>query len=107
MFYLFGTAIILGAAIAFLRLRGQIFPPWSLTILEGMFAIGGLIWMFVIAIDKENRTSHVTGPLIVFCVAAVLGFILLSYHIRKQALPIPLVIAHGIIALGAFVWLLA
>ncbi len=108
MFYLFGTAILIGATMAYLRMKGQHYPAWSLTILHALFAVTGLLWMFVIALSHTNRTSNVTGSLIVFCVVAVLGVIMLvGYHAQKRPLPIAVMIIHGILALAAFIWLLA
>ncbi len=107
MFYLFGTAIIIGGAMAYLRLRGQNHPALSLAILHGMFAITGFIWMIVIVTTGTNRTNHVTGPLVVFCVVVLLGIITFTgYHLRKKPLPVPLMLIHGILALIAFCWLL-
>ncbi|SRR5579884_3009238 len=108
MFYLFATAIVIGAAMAFLRLRGKPRPSTGLVLLHGIFAASGLIAIIVVAIDNTNRTSHVTGPMILFCIAAILGFLMLfGYHMRQKALPIGLMIAHAILAVVAFVWLLA
>jgi hypothetical protein len=107
MFYLFATAIIVGATMAYLRLRGQPRPATSLVVLHGLFAVTGLIAMIIVAVNETNRTSHVTGPLIVFCIVAVLGLMLLGYHIKQRPLPIPTMLIHGILALAAFIWLLA
>jgi hypothetical protein len=108
MFYLFATAIIIGATMAVVRLKTKPIPALSLVVLHGLFAVTGLIWMFVVVIDKTNRTNHVTGPLVLFCIVAVLGLImLLGYHIKGRPLPIPTMLIHGILALAAFIWLLA
>jgi hypothetical protein len=43
----------------------------------------------------------------VFVVAALGGFALFSFHVRKQQLPLAVVVLHGLLAVVAFVILLA
>ncbi len=42
----------------------------------------------------------------IFVVAALGGFILFSFHLRRRALPVPIIGIHGFVAVIAFVVLL-
>ena len=110
MFYLFATAIVIGAAMLIVRLRGKPYPAWSLAILHGLFAVVGLLIMIITAVNDNNMsgTTHFVGALVVFGLAAVLGLsLVLGFHAKKRPLPVGLILAHGLIAAAAFVWLLA
>ncbi|HET6401005.1 MAG TPA: hypothetical protein VFH95_06350 [Candidatus Kapabacteria bacterium] len=44
----------------------------------------------------------------IFCIAAILGLVMfLGFHLRNRSLPIPVMLIHGILAITAFIWLLA
>jgi FtsH-binding integral membrane protein len=108
MFYLFATAIIIGITMLYVRFSGKDYPSLGLALLHGIFAVVGLLIMIVTAADYANRTSHFTGPLILFCIAALGGIVLFTgYHLKKRPLPKGLVVAHGALAIVAFIWMLA
>ena len=108
MFYLFACTIIIGLAMAYVRFSGKPYPATGWVILHFIFAVFALASIIAVAANDTNRTSHVTGPMILFSIAAVLGLVqLFAYHQRKIALPKWMVIAHGALAIIAFVWLLA
>jgi len=48
----------------------------------------------------------VIASLGLFVVAALGGFALFSFHLRRQPLPTPVVFIHGLVAVVAFVLLL-
>ena len=51
--------------------------------------------------------TMLTAALPLFVVAAIGGFTLLSFHLRKRSLPIPLMLVHGGVAVVAFLVLLS
>jgi len=53
-----------------------------------------------------TASTQATIALIGFVIAALGGFYLFSFHLRRQALPIPVVIIHGLVAVISFVVLL-
>lgn len=48
-----------------------------------------------------------TVALVLFLLVAIGGFTLLSFHLRKKSLPIPLILVHGGVAVVAFLMLLS
>ena len=108
MFYLYAIAIVIGVTMLYIRFSGKPYPSLGLALLHGLFAVTGLIIMIIIAVNETNRTSHFTGPLILFCIAALGGIALFAgFHLRKRPLPKALVLAHGVLAVIAFIWMLA
>ena len=57
-------------------------------------------------VAKGGTASSVTTSLILFLVAALGGFGLFSFHLRKLALPIWIMVVHALVAVLAFVILL-
>ena len=108
MFYLFAATIIIGLFMAYVRFRGEPYPATGMVVLHFIFAAVALASIIIVAANGTNRTSHVTGPMITFSLAAIIGLVMLfGYHQRKKPLPKVLVVIHGLLAIVAFVWLLA
>ncbi|GEM_PF-2464632 len=108
MFYLYATAIIIGGFMAWQRLfRGQPYPSTGISLLHAIFAITGLVIMVITSINDNNRTTHFTNAMIVFLIAAIIGIVMFfAYHARKKAISTHVLIAHAVVALIAFIWLL-
>ena len=72
---------------------------------HGALAAIALVLLIVAAIGGKAAT---TGKIAlgIFVVAALGGFTLFSFHLRKKELPLPLVVVHGLAAVVAFVILL-
>ena len=102
---LFAIAAIIGIAIAFIRLSGRDLPPMGLAILHGLFAASGLVALTIIAV-APGAAQWARISLGIFVVAALGGFLLFSFHLRRRALPVPIIGIHGFIAVIAFVLLL-
>lgn len=102
---LFALAALTGIAIAFIRLSGRDFPPMFLALLHGAFAASGLVALIITAAGP-GAPQWARISLGGFIVAALGGFALFSFHLRRRALPIPLMAIHGVIAVAAFVMLL-
>ncbi len=103
---LFAIAALGGIVLAVMRLSGRELPPMALAIIHGLFAAAGLVAL-IVAVVGANVSSIATYALVGFVVAALGGFLLFSYHLRRKALPIGVVLIHGIAAVISFVILLA
>jgi hypothetical protein len=102
---LFAAAALGGLALAGLRLSGRELPPLWLAIVHGLAAATGLI-MLIVAVIGSAASAQARWALGLFVVAALGGFALFSFHLRGRALPVPLVVIHGLVAVIGFVVLL-
>jgi len=102
---LFGLAALGGLTMAAMRLRGAERPPTGLALVHGAFAAAGLIALIVFVMGSANPGAARTA-LLIFIIAAVGGFYLFAQHMTKKALPIPVVVIHGLVAVVAFIILL-
>jgi hypothetical protein len=102
---LLAIAAVGGAAMAFMRLSGRELPPMALALVHGLFAAAGLVALLV-AVVGANVSTQFQIALGGFVVAALGGFFLFSYHLRGKALPVPVVLIHGVVAVISFVLLL-
>lgn len=101
----FAIAALGGVVMAGMRLTGRELPPMGLAIVHGLFAASGLVALLFVVVGRSVSTQA-TIALVGFIIAALGGFFLFSYHLRRQALPIPIVIIHGLVAVISFVVLL-
>ena len=102
---LFAVAAVTGIAIAFIRLSGRDLPPMGLALLHGLFAASGLVALAIVAV-APGAAQWARISLGIFVVAALGGFVLFSFHLRRRALPVPIIGIHGFVAVIAFVLLL-
>ncbi len=102
---LFAIAALGGVVMAAMRLRGRELPPMGLALVHGLFAASGLIALIFFVVGRTVSTQAMVA-LIGFIIAALGGFFLFSFHLRRQALPVPVVIIHGLVAVVSFVVLL-
>jgi hypothetical protein len=110
---MFDTAIILfaiaalgGVAMAALHFRGRTPPPVPLAVLHGVLAASGLV-VLLLAVLKVGFGGTPALALGLFLVAALGGFGLVSFHLRRRALPNALVLGHGLLAVAGFLVLIA
>jgi hypothetical protein len=101
---LFASAALAGLFLAFRILTNRRAPPPVVLIHGGAGAAGlGCLALVVLAADEAG------GPALALAILglnAVLGFFLLSFHLRKKPWPKPLVIVHGLAAVTGFAILL-
>lgn len=102
---LFAIAALGGSVMAFMRFSGRELPPMALALVHGLFAASGLIALLVVVIGANVSTQSEIA-LGGFVIAALGGFYLFSYHLRGKALPVPVVLIHGVVAVISFVLLL-
>jgi hypothetical protein len=102
---LFAIAALGGAVLAAMRFGGRELPPMALAIVHGLFAAAGLVTL-IVAVVGAGLSAATGAALVGFVIAAVGGFVLFSYHLRRQALPVSYVVGHGTVAVVSFVILL-
>lgn len=100
---LFAIAALGGATMAVIHFRGNN-PPLPLAALHGLLAASALVLLLLAVLQGVPEAS--VPSLVLFVIAALGGFFLLSIHLRKQRLPSPVVLIHGGVAVLAFLILL-
>jgi hypothetical protein len=102
---LFAIAAAGGIVMAAMRLTGRPTPPFALAIVHGIFAAAGLVTL-IVAVAGGSRGLAVTA-LIGFIIAALGGlYLLLFFHLKRSALPIPVMLIHAAVAVISFILLL-
>ncbi|WP_223594120.1 hypothetical protein [Neobacillus bataviensis] len=101
---LFAIAALGGLVVGVLGLR-QKELPMSLSLIHGAVAAIGLITL-ILGVVQENAGSLVITSLILFLIAALGGFVLFSYHLRRKPHPKGLIVIHALAAVIAYVLLL-
>ncbi len=100
---LFALAALGGVTLAYMRIvKKDVNLP--VAIVHGILAATALV-LLIIAVTQAGG-SGLTAALIVFLIAAIGGFTLLSFHLRMRPMPVPLVLIHGGVAVTAFIILL-
>jgi hypothetical protein len=102
---LFAIAAVGGVIMALMRFSGRDYPPAALAVIHGLFAAAGLIALLLI-VSGAGVASSMRTALLLFVLAALGGFWLLSYHVKRRALPIPLMVIHALVAVIAFIILI-
>src|SRR5919107_2177521 len=103
---LFGIAAVGGVIMAAMRFGGRELPPMALAVVHGLFAAAGLVTL-IVAVLGANASWAAIIAAAGFVVAALGGFMLFSYHLKRKALPVNYVVIHGAGAVISFVILLA
>ncbi|MBS1911389.1 MAG: hypothetical protein JST22_05330 [Bacteroidetes bacterium] len=100
----FAVAAAVGLTAAIAHLSGRT-PGIPVALIHGLFAATGLILVISLVL-RSPMAGLGMYALISFLVAAVGGFILFSFHVRKKTLPRGLIVGHGLLAVAGFVLLL-
>jgi hypothetical protein len=96
-----------GLTLAAIRLRGAPAPPTWMALGHGAVAATGLGILIYAAATPPGIPVLAQAALAVFVVAALGGAVMfLGFHRKGRALPIPLVLGHGLIAVTGYVLLL-
>src|SRR5687768_15529319 len=99
---LFALAALGGATLAVLRLSGTEIPPTWMAIAHGLIAATALTSL-LFAAAQYGLPPLGKAAVAVFVLAALGGaFIFFNYHMADRALPVPLVLLHGGLALTGF-----
>ena len=81
----FAIAAVGGLILALHVLRDR-FAPWSLSILHALLGAAGLVLVLLAVVSTEG-SSLILGSLLTLVVAALGGFFLASFHVRKEVAP--------------------
>lgn len=101
---LFAVGALGGLTLAILHFKKKNLPL-GLALLHGLLGAAGLV-VLLLAVLHGGTPAKAAYALILFVVAALGGFYLFSFHLRKKSLPSPVVIIHALIAVTAFCLLL-
>ena len=100
------VAALGGLVLAGIRLSGTPRPPIWMALGHGAIAATGL-GLLIYAAVTGNLPVMAQVALGLFVLAAMGGVTLfIGFHLRERPLPIPLVIAHGLIAIAGVILLL-
>ena len=103
---LLALAALGGLTLAVIRFRGAPWPPLWLALGHGAVAAAGVGFLIYAAV-AQGIPVMAQVALGIFILAALGGAVLLlGFHLRSKALPIPFVLAHGLIAATGLVLLL-
>jgi hypothetical protein len=101
----FAVTAVLGLLLAAHVLRGKL-APWSLSPVHALLGATGLALMLTpLLSDTVTRPVQIGFALLL--AAALLGFVLVSFHLRRKLPPKLLVFAHAGAAVSGFLTLLA
>ena len=101
---LFALAATGGLLLAYLRFSNKPLPL-PLALGHGAIAAAGLVAL-ILAVVRQGGPSQARIALFLFVAAALGGFALFSFQLRKKPLPAGIVVVHGLVAVVAFVVLL-
>lgn len=103
---LFGIAALGGLFLAALRFMKKDLPM-PVALVHGGVAAGALVTLLVSVVDRPDPEKGLAPiALGLFVVAALGGFVLFSFHLRKKLLPIPLMLIHAVVAVAGYACLL-
>ena len=101
----FAVAALGGLVLAAHVLRGKL-APWALSLLHALLGATGLVLLIVLLLQGLAARPVLIGfGLLVL--AALGGFFLASFHLRKKLPPKPVVLIHAGVAVVGFLLLLA
>ncbi|HXS73302.1 MAG TPA: hypothetical protein VN725_04605 [Rhodanobacteraceae bacterium] len=101
---IFAIAAIGGLILAAHVLRNK-FAPWALSLLHALLGAAGLALLIVMYVQGSAPTRLVAA-LGLLIIAALGGFLLASFHLRKQIAPKAVVVVHAGVAVVGFLTLL-
>lgn len=102
---IFAVGALGGVVLASSVLRGRL-APWALSLLHAALGATGLVLTALVLLGRDGEVPPNTGlALLILAVAALGGFFLASFHLRKQPGPKPVVLIHAGVAVIGFVLL--
>jgi hypothetical protein len=97
----FSVAAVGGLILALHVLRDR-FAPWLLSMLHALLGATGLVLVLLAVVGDEGSSSLLLGSLLTLVVAALGGFFLVSFHVRKRLPPKAVVVLHALLAIVGF-----
>ena len=101
---LFAIAAVGGLTLAIMKFSGKGLR-WPIVIAHGIFAAAGLIAL-IGNVVQNSQIFLMNLALVLFLIAALGGFTLLSFHLRKKRQPSALILIHGGAAVISFILLI-
>ncbi len=101
----FAIAAVGGLILAAHVLRGK-FAPWALSLLHAGLGALGLV-LLIVQLVQGSASKGVLVGFALLLVAALGGFFLASFHLRKQLPPKVVVVVHAGLAVAGFLTLLS
>ncbi|PKN83610.1 MAG: hypothetical protein CVU51_12070 [Deltaproteobacteria bacterium HGW-Deltaproteobacteria-1] len=101
---LFAIAAVEGLTLAIMKFSGKGLR-WPVVIAHGIFAAAGLIAL-IGNVVQNSQIFLMNLALVLFLIAALGGFTLLSFHMRKKKPPNALILIHGGAAVISFILLI-
>lgn len=101
----FAVAALGGLFLAAHVLRDK-FAPWAVSLLHAALGAAGLILLIVMLVQGAG-TPRLPIAFIILVIAALGGFFLASFHLRKQLPPKAVVFVHAGVAVIGFLTLLS
>ncbi len=102
---IFAIAAIGGLILAAHVLRDK-FAPWALSVAHALLGAIGLILLIILLVQGAASQPVLVG-FIILLIAALGGFFLASFHLRKRLPPKAVVILHAALAIIGFLTLLS
>jgi len=99
---IFAIAAVGGLVLANSVLRGKL-APWALSLLHAALGATGLV--LVLMALMNGASNAIRNAFIILVVAAVGGFFVASFHLRKRVAPAAVVIVHALVAVIGFLLL--
>lgn len=101
---LFAIAAVGGVVLALLRFTGRSLPS-GLAIVHGLLAASGLVALVMVIARSHASTAGIVA-LALLVVAALGGFYVASFHLRRRAIPLSPMLLHAVAAAAGFATLL-
>jgi len=101
---IFAIGAVGGLVLASSVLRGRL-APWALSLLHMALGATGLVLTALVVLGGSDVASIVPVALLILVVAALGGFFLASFHVRKVPPPKPVVLIHAGVAVVGFLLL--
>jgi uncharacterized membrane-anchored protein len=102
---IFAIAAVGGLILAAHVLRNK-FAPWALSIVHALLGAAGLVVLIVMVLQGA-APARLTAALGLLILAALGGFFLASFHLRKKIAPKAVVGIHAGVAVVGFLTLLS
>jgi len=101
----FAVGAVGGLVLAASVLRGRL-APWALSLVHAALGATGLVLTALVVLGTgEPAPAHAGLALLLLAIAALGGFFLASYHLRKQPGPRAVVVIHAGVAVVGFLLL--
>lgn len=101
----FAVAAVGGIVLASFVLRDNL-APWALSVVHALLGATGLL-LLLFTLIGGNPAQAIVAAFALLLVAALGGFFLASFHLRKKIAPKAVVVIHAGVAVVGFLTLLS